>query len=281
MEEASRKWVTGCAIGCAVIAAIAALVAVAGYVGVRKMIRYAEETSSTMDQVSERFGRMSEFRPPPSGAIPASRIEAFLESRELTAPERERLEQSLANLAGSPSGEGGQAHGGVSSIRARVTVVPQMMSYLSSRGESLLTAGIGLGEYLYIYTLAYPVWLGTPVDDGPSFVGLHPPRRWEISSKQDDDQQRLDDVRELFNGLTLPMLRHQLEDVQTSTKPVGEDAWPEELAREIDRMERDHRRLPWQDGLPPQTAASLEPYRSQLEASYSPLCHPIELAVVE
>lgn len=279
MEESTRRWVTGCAIGCAIVFAILALVVGAGYVGVKKMIRYAEDTATTMDEVSDRFGRMSEFRPTPTGDIPARRIEAFLEVRELTRPEREQLEQTFAALAGGASDDGAPSTGGVGSIRAGVGVVPQMMGYLTRRGEALLTAEIGLGEYLYLYTLAYPVWLGTPADDGPPFVGSGSTQRWEVWSEEDAGGHRRDEILERLNRTTLPMLRNQLQDVLASKDEGGGPDWAARLQSEIERMEQDRLRLPWQDGLPDRTATSLEPFRERLVTSYSPLCHPVELAM--
>jgi hypothetical protein len=55
-------------------------------------------------------------------------------------------------------------------------------------------------------------------------------------------------------------------------------AWRQTLATEIRALERDPYRLPWQNGLPPTLAESLEPYRSRLEASYSALANHLELA---
>jgi hypothetical protein len=279
MEDTTRKWATGCAIGCAIAIAILAVVIGAGYVGVKKVIRYAEDTATTMDQVSDRFGRTSDFRPTSTGVIAAERIEAFLEVRELTRPERERLEQTLADLAGTSSEAGGAPAGSLGSIRAGVGVVPQIMGYLNRRGEALLAAEIGLGEYLYLYTLIYPAWLGTPVDDGPPFVGSGSPQRWEAWIGEDTGGHRRDEISERLNRITLPMLKNQLEDAFAPADPGGAPDWTARLEGEIERMQQDHLRLPWQDGLPDRTAESLEPFRERLAASYSALCHPVELAV--
>jgi hypothetical protein len=46
-------------------------------------------------------------------------------------------------------------------------------------------------------------------------------------------------------------------------------------------VESDPLRLPWQDGLPEQMAASLQPFWEQLNADYSELCHPVEFMVMQ
>jgi len=158
-------------------------------------------------------------------------------------------------------------------------VMPQTMRYLNRRSEALLEVGMGLGEYLYLYTVAYPCWLGTPVDDGPPFVGTGMPARWQVGGGAGDPGERRDRMRERLSAMLLPMLRHQLEDVRAAGPAGGDPSWAARLRGEIERMEQDPRRLPWQDGLPEATAASLEPFRDRLEAQYDPLCHPVELAV--
>ena len=50
-----------------------------------------------------------------------------------------------------------------------------------------------------------------------------------------------------------------------------------QLAAEITAMESDRFRIPWRDGVPEPIAASLEPYRRQLESSYSAMCNPLEI----
>ena len=164
------------------------------------------------------------------------------------------------------------------SVRAGLALFPRLMAFLDARNEALLASDIGLGEYLYIYTLAYPVWLGTPVDDGPSSLDIRG-GGLEVRSEPGGRQRRLEELREQLNGLLLPMLRSQLEDLRdTAAGPAG---WRQALEAEIEQMQRDAQRLPWQDGLPAQTAASLEPFRDRLESSYSPLSHPFELVPLD
>ena len=79
--------------------------------------------------------------------------------------------------------------------------------------------------------------------------------------------------------MVLPMLHNQLAAL-TADESVDPN-WSESLRTEILLMESDGLRLPWQDGLPPQTAASLEPYYEELAASYSTMVHPVELAVMQ
>jgi hypothetical protein len=73
----------------------------------------------------------------------------------------------------------------------------------------------------------------------------------------------------------LSMLRNQL--LQDTTGTTNE--WVSSLTAEIDAMERDSHRYPWQDGLPPSIVESLEPHRARLAASYDPISNPFELVI--
>ena len=279
MEETTKKWLTGCGIGCLVVLIAGVLVIAGGYLGVKKMIQKAKETQVVMEAVTEEFGRVSDFTPAESGVVAPERVEAFLKVRILSLEERIRLEATLEQLStAEENGEGSSNMDFARSVRAGIGIVPQMMAYVTRRNQAFLDAGMGLGEYLYLYTLIYQSWLGKPVDDGPPFVlvgGEVRPNDW---SSPDVRQQRGDEIRRRLNRTVLPMLRNQLESLANARTPVN-DAWAESLRTEILLLEEDPLRLPWQDGLPEHTAASLQPYWEPLEASYSTLCHPVEFAV--
>jgi len=114
---------------------------------------------------------------------------------------------------------------------------------------------MGLGEYLYLYTLIYESWLGKPVDDGPPFVlvgGEARPNDW---SSPDVRQQRGDEIRTRLNRTVLPMLRNQLESLADAQTPVN-DAWAESLRTEILLLEEDPLRLRTGSRWKPATAHS-------------------------
>ena len=283
MESGTKKLVSGCVIGCLVVMIIGVMLVFGGYLGVKKMIRKAEETQQVMAQVTKEFGRASDFVPTPSGLIAADRIETFLEVRDLSHDERDALEVTLAQLSVDEDSEvetTGNPMDFARSVRAGVGVVPQMMAYTTQRTAAFLEAGMGLGEYLYLYTLIYGSWLEKPVSDGPPFVvvgGDVSPPGWDDPAVRD---RRDGEIRRRLNRATLPMLRNQLEAL-SAMPDHAQAAWAESLRTEVMLMDSDPTRFPWQDGLPEQTAASLQPFWGDLDASYSALCHPVELAVMQ
>ena len=70
------------------------------------------------------------------------------------------------------------------------------------------------------------------------------------------------------------MMECQLEDL----KDRGvHNSWRRALEAELDALEADRDRLPWQRGLPRVMDRSLRPFRERLEASYSDLMNPLEI----
>ena len=72
-------------------------------------------------------------------------------------------------------------------------------------------------------------------------------------------------------------MRNQLEAAAAADPEGADGAWPRALAAVVEAMEEDRRRPPWPEGPPPTLAASLEPYRERLEATYNPTTNAFEL----
>lgn len=281
MTGTGAKWLIGCGIGCGLVLLIFIALGAGSYFLLRTTIEDAEKVDAGMDRLTERFGRVTEFTPDPDGAIRRERLEAFLAARESMAPAREEMERTLTLLSrGAKDGVGLSPAKIFRTARAGFRLLPGIMDFYTERNEALLEAGIGLGEYHYIYAVAYYAWLGKSPADGPPFV---------LTGRDDDDDSEdwdETDVREhrleqTLLGLReqlLPMLRNQLASLE-ETGSREADRWREDLEAEIDAMEADPFRLPWRDGLPRRLEASLEPFRRRLEESYSYQCNALETGV--
>ncbi len=71
------------------------------------------------------------------------------------------------------------------------------------------------------------------------------------------------------------MIERQLE---AATAALGEeDETVVELAAELEALDADDRRIPWQDGLPVQIAESFSADRERLDATYSVAAAEFEL----
>jgi hypothetical protein len=263
-----------------------------GYVLIKGVIGEVEKTDAVMEQVYEKHGRVSDFRPDPDGALRPERVEAFLRVRELMSPARAETEHTFGLLFSQGTESAAQVPGmlgrlvawgmGVLKIEAGTNLVPQLFAFVGARGEALLEAGMGPGEYLYIYSLAFYSGLEKSPADGPAFRLVGDDEDADDGRRAGEDEfdvreGRREDVLTTLNERLLPMLRRQLAALDESGRLRESDPWRQRLAAEITAMEEDRFRIPWRDGLPPVIETSLEPYRARLEASYSPMCNPLEV----
>jgi hypothetical protein len=160
-------------------------------------------------------------------------------------------------------------------------LVPQIAEFMKGRNQALLDAEMRMGEYYYIYVIAYFSWLGNPPEDGPDFQideSGEGSGRWGELDREQVREERRDLLLRRLHRLLLPMLHNQLEKLTSGELSGAEEEWKTVLEGEIQAMEEDRFRLPWEDGLPVQTKASLEPFRSRLEQSYNAMTNPIELS---
>jgi hypothetical protein len=289
MASTTTRWVKGCGCGCGLLTLALGLLGWAVVVYVKGIAGEAEEAEQIMAKLRERHGELSDFQPSPTGAIPPGRIEAFLQARELMADARRETEASLALLS-SERVEGAEEVPGIvgrllrwglgaARIQGVTGLVPHAIGFVSARARALLETGVAPGEYLYLYSLAYYSWLGKSPADGPAFrlVGGGEGDHQERQGGQDEfdvREGRREEILRHLNQHLLPMLRRQLAAAEED--PAVSEEWRETLAAQVAAMEKDPFRIPWRDGLPEITAASLEPYRRPLESSYSALCNPLE-----
>lgn len=286
MANKMPMWLKVCGIGCG--AAILIFVGLStGFVFIdREPLQVFEQAHLTLETVREEYGDIREFRPDPSGAIPPESMAAFLAAREFVAADRMDTEGDLIDL----SKDTGRCN--VDSISSVFTIfwtgtglLPQLADFLQRRNEALLEAEIGLGEYYYIYSLAYYAWLEKSPADGPPFklVGDHGDVLDEGCLDRDEPEvrdYRTRLARTSLNRVLLPVLRNQLSDLTGDVVDAGLRAWSETLSAEIAALEADPYRLPWQDGLPEVIESSLRPYRDRLEDSYGPMCNALEVGVL-
>jgi len=283
-SSTASKWLLGCGIGCGVVIIIAILIGVGGYFFIKNIISGFEETEAIMDTLTERYGKIGDFCPDPDGAFRRERPEVFLAVRDSTIQVRERLERAMSILSDTgrrdQSGEEPSPHA-LTKIKTGIELVPLIAEFIKTRTQALLDEEMGMGEYYYLYVIAYYSWLGKSPADGPPF---------ELMGENDEEdsivwrgrrrerlEERLDLALRRLNRQILPMLHNQYEKLTEGGIVGVKEEWRRRLAAEIEAMESDSLRLPWQDGLPEVIEASLKPYRVRLEESYSELVNPIEI----
>jgi len=274
----AQKVLLGCGIGCGAIILLVLVLAAGGFFAISNIVERFEETEAAMDEVKEKYGRISEFSPHPEGTIHPERIEAFLSVRSAMAPEREEMEQNLAMLSEvKERGWEESSRGTLETIQGGLNLIPQIAQFLTSRNEALIESGMGLGEYYYIYVVAYYSWLGKSPADGPAFQ-LNGNNRDDADPFEIRENRRERILRQLHRQF-LPMLENQASELNQLEGRQDLADWREALLGEISKMEDDPYHLPWITDLPRVIENSLTQFRDRLEASYSVMCNPIEVTV--
>jgi hypothetical protein len=285
-KSTASKWLIGCGIGCGVVIILAIILGVSGFVFVRNIMHGFKETENLMETITERYGKIEEFCPDPEGGIRRERLEAFLSVRRAMAPAAEELERSLNILSYDRREEEFKeepAPGALTKIRTGLRMVPQIAEFYRSRNQALLDTEMGLGEYYFIYIVSYFSWLGKSPADGPPFqiVSDEDEGRGIIYRRRRREtlEDRLDYMLKRIRRQILPMLQNQYEKLTESYAGGAKESWRKLLAAEIDAMESDRFRLPWQDRLPEALRVSLEPFRARLEGSYNATLNPFEIVL--
>jgi len=281
MKSTTRKWLLGCGGAfVALILVVVALIVVGAFI-LKQAVEDFEEADRSFEEVAERFGPISEYRAAPGGAIAAERLELFLGVRDEAEPARAVLDRHLLTLSDNDADEN-KTGGLIATTRAVAGLLGQLAGYVQNWNQSLLRAEIGHGEYFYIYSLAFYSWLEHSPADGPSFKVVNEHGYFFETIEPSDGpvvrEYRDDLTRRTLNRLLLPVLRDQLASLAADDESLR--SWREALAAEIEALEADPHRLPWQDNLPDEIASSLAPYRQRFEASYSEMVNALETGIV-
>ncbi len=271
MSNTTTKVLTGCAIGCLLVVLALGSLAWMGYRWARTAAEVVEAAERAEDRLEAEYGLVREFTPP-VGPAAADRIEAFLAVRELMAPQRTALMESIEALA--PAAGRGGAVGGLRAARAGIGMAPRMLEFVRARNEALLEVGMGPGEYAWMYWLTYYAWLGHPVDE--SLLNDIMEARSELDGSMQMHIDGMDTEHMEWQ------LRRDLEAMLRNLEvKIAADPEQAELrilvAAELAAMDADRSRMPWRDGLPEVFVVGLDPYRDRLEASYSPATNIFEL----
>jgi hypothetical protein len=124
-----------------------------------------------------------------------------------------------------------------------------------TRNRALVGNGMGLGEYSYIFVMAYHDQIVDPSDEAVLFGSSAANAR----------------VRAGLRG----MIERQLRAAEAQDPPVEDLVGA--ISAELAALDADDGRVPWQDGLPEPIAASFEGFRDRLDATYSTAAAEFEL----
>ena len=259
-----------------------------GYFGVKKFADRADRIEVTFDRMETEYGHPSDFVPRLDGSIPPSRMEVFLAVRD----EMSVVQQEVSGLFRTLDGENDA--GVIDKVKAGMKFIPSLLIFIEERNNIMLNHGMGVGEYQYIYSLAYYGLLGKDPSDGPGFNVISDDEdsdrdswHWDVKASEDDEEEitakREREVRRSVNRVQGQVVKNQLAalDEAGQVANLDIDTWRAELAAEAEAMDRESLRILWEEGIPAQIRASLEPYQIRLDETYDDMTSILEMGLVE
>ena len=238
-DTSGKSWRTGCGD---LVASLVFFIVVTGLVALRPV----REAKRVEQNLNDRFGEVPAFSPAPDGLVAPDRIEVFISVRHnLREPcrrfreNRDRFDEiDKLEQEGELSSE--DVFGG---LKTAFGFLPDFLNLMRSRNGALLEAGMGLGEYSYIYVLAYSDQLSSLFNE-PGQENLFKPRtRRELTQILRNQHAALE------------AQRHEGEYEELSLT----------VREEIAALEKGSHAFPWQGGLPPFIETSFAPYEDQLD----------------
>ncbi len=262
-KTGSKGCLKGCAIGCGVIFILGLVLLIGGPLIMTRPFRNAIETRQELEQ---RLGEQGSYTPAPDGSIPAARIEAFLAVRSELVEVCAKLTAFFAQMEGMKRFDGQDdvsnsevLREALKTVKGAMGIGPSMGELFETRNRALLSAEMGLGEYAYIFFTAYHQQL--------------------LENNEYDEFMGGEAINSRISNDFVKIFERQLAAIhETSTPDLAGIA---AIETEIEAMEHDHDRIPWQNGLPAAISGSLEPYRAQLDEAFCPAITAIELAINE
>ena len=276
-----RRWLQGCGVGCGVLLLVGVGSCIVGTLFLKHTFRGIEKANASHGALVAEMGHVDAYVPPPDGSPPPDRIELFVAVREEVAGDRARVDKAIAGLRIPELGEEGAVIGKIKlGLEALGDLIDGIGTYLQARDRALLERRMGLGEYVYIYTLTYYSWLGHTPGEAPE-VRQDPDGVRVGVFDEDSGVFSEQAVRRRYRRYILPMTGAQLASVEQEAEAGDGEAWRSRLEREVQRLEVDPGRVLWQDSLPAAIEDSLQPFRERLEAAYTPSTNPFELPLAK
>jgi hypothetical protein len=240
---------------------------------VRSRFRPLQEASDSQRTIVAAYGAPDVYVPPPDGRIAPERMEAFLSAREALKDAQQHLNAAFEAFDVESLSRRERSFRGVLRIFNDVSnILAPIGEFVKQRNQILTDKGMGLGEYAYIYTVAYHSWLGHRPNEGPLLLERIPFQGGEQTS-DDNPGFTPESVQRHYQRLVIRLLENELGGIQAG----GQIQWRNALKEEIARLERDPDRVAWQNQLPVQIDGCLKPYRGRLTSTYHPATNYIEL----
>ncbi len=258
MASKVPRWLMGCGVGCgaAVVLVLAAMTV--GAVSFNRMLSDVDRATEMRAEIEQRFDTPDNFTPAADGAVAPGRLERFLQVRQALEPLCSRFDNTLGRIEEIDQREEAPGIGDMFGLLGGALSFPRLMTdYVAGRNQALLDAEMGLGEYTYIYVMAYSA--------GPA-------------EERQQEQQLERPLSRRVRRNVAGMLERQRALLAADGEGTRELAL---LDAEIEALRADDSRRPWQDGLPPTVADSLDAGQEELQRLACPLAADFALGRTE
>jgi len=258
-----RKLLIGCGVAVAALVLLLVVGGVIGFQWVKSQMPHMDELKQSRQTLLERFGPRDEFVPALDGVLHPERVELFMAVRESLLTTRGEVGVRLEGFIGRTKGNSWEGRSvfqkiveGLNMARGGVGLFGEATTYVGNRARWLLDAGMGEGEYTYLFCLMAYSWL-----------------EWDASRVLDaqwfeshDMAESLDEFRMQHRRLFVKQLRNARRELEAKTdRSAAENATLEMVTQALEVARGDD--FPFQGAVPPAWAAVLEPYRQRFEAT--------------
>lgn len=280
MVAMNPKLKKGCGIGCGLLSIV--LFLIMGSLGyfIHSMGQEYKEVAKTEKELLGALESPAGYVPPAGGLPRGDRVQLFLEIRQSQAEWRTNVANAFTQfLVRKNSGQGPFRLWSL--FRATTEMAPSLAGFWTARNKALLEKEMGLGEYAYLYCLAYYSYLGYDPGDGAqaselALSGPGLPAERDPSAGSLTPDQRRDASWKAVHDLMLPMLAAASLADSGAVDAEGK-IWRDELKVELSRMRESSLHYPWSQGAPRVLSDVFRPYRRGLEQQYSLVVNPVEL----
>lgn len=256
-------------IGCGVALALGVALLIAGGIVAtswfKKQFPEASQVEQRRAELVQKYGRPESYVPPSAGVPLPERLASFVALRESLVTEREEAATRLGSFVretqrNRPAGRGFMAKlvDAVGMTQGGASMVSGMLDYMGRRSRMQVQAGMGEGEYDYLYSLTTfaslqwdPLTAG-----GDSTARVARDLRKEIAAQKFE-------LQSLFET-QLGNLQKALEG--QASRSADEESLLAALCTELPAAKQKNT-FPFAGTLPPTIAAALAPYEGRLRAA--------------
>jgi hypothetical protein len=248
--------------GCWITILVVLVVIIAAAILLYQPIRRSKQLEQSLN---DRFGDAAQFLPAANGSISPRRMEAFLRVREKVFVHCADFQELFDDLVrtgimdqNDNTSKNVPTRESLSGIKKLFGFGPALLRFVDTRNQALWEEEMGIGEYEYIYCLAY------------------------LENLRRVDESRFGGIDEAYVGERareelVEILGNQLDalmagDIESADSGLAASRVDDDLAsslrEQIAALRSGDQLLPWEDGLPPALAASITPYADRLSQYY-------------